>query len=266
MPSIEHADIQACLQRQSKHTCQASLYSQAMDIIDRLDRLMELNNIQRNQRRKMLAYAAGISPSAVGQWYNGSTGNIKNENLAKIVAKYGGTVDWLITGNGELIIPSDGGRPIVISGSHSHVDSNVEAAPFSPSTRKLPVISYVQAGMWGEAIDIFQPGDAEEWEEAPAAVGSSAFWLRVKGDSMTAPVGQSIPAGHLILVDPEIAAENGSLVIAKLTNSDEVTFKKLVIDAGQKYLKPLNPSYPVLPIDQECRIVGVVREAKVKLY
>jgi SOS-response transcriptional repressor LexA len=54
-------------------------------------------------------------------------------------------------------------------------------------------------------------------------------------------------------------------VIAKLTDSDEVTFKKLVIDAGQKYLKPLNPNYRTIEINGNCRIVGVVKEAKIKL-
>jgi SOS-response transcriptional repressor LexA len=65
-------------------------------------------------------------------------------------------------------------------------------------------------------------------------------------------------------VNPNIPAENGSLVVAKLDGTDEVTFKKLVIDAGQKYLKPLNQSYNPLVINGNCRIIGVVTESKYK--
>lgn len=52
---------------------------------------------------------------------------------------------------------------------------------------------------------------------------------------------------------------------AKLTDSNEATFKKWVIDAGQHYLKPLNPAYPVLTVNGNCRIIGVVTEVKFKL-
>lgn len=142
--------------------------------------------------------------------------------------------------------------------------SNVEAAPFHAPSKKLPVISQVQAGAWSEAIDYRSLGDDIEWEESPFSASDNAFWLKVVGDSMTSPVGVSIPEGHLILVDPNVPADNGSLVVAKLEGTDEVTFKKLFIDAGQKYLKPLNPNYRPIEINGNCRIVGVVKEAKVK--
>lgn len=140
---------------------------------------------------------------------------------------------------------------------------NVEPAILG-ARRKAPLISYVSAGLWNEACDPYSVGDAEDWFDAPSNASPSAFWLRVLGDSMTAPSGPSVPEGHFILVDPEVHAENGSLVVAKLLDSNEVTFKKLVIDAGRKYLKPLNPSYRTIEINGECRIVGVVTEAVIK--
>ncbi|ADZ91071.1 helix-turn-helix domain-containing protein [Marinomonas mediterranea] len=149
--------------------------------------------------------------------------------------------------------------------SSGEAESNVEAAPFKAPSKKLPVVSHVQAGAWSEAIDYRSLADDIEWEESPFSASDNAFWLKVVGDSMTSPVGTSIPEGHLILVDPDIPADNGSLVVAKLDGTDEVTFKKLYIDAGQKYLKPLNPNYRPFEINGNCRIVGVVKEAKVKL-
>ncbi|WP_257152196.1 S24 family peptidase [Vibrio cholerae] len=45
-----------------------------------------------------------------------------------------------------------------------------------------------------------------------------------------------MPSGALVLVDTEKSYQNGVLVVAKLTDVNEATFRKLVIDAGQKYL------------------------------
>lgn len=140
---------------------------------------------------------------------------------------------------------------------------NIEPA-HQGSTRKVPLISYVQAGSWEEASDPYSVGDAEDWIDAPSSAGPHAFWLRVVGDSMTSHTSPSIPEGYLILVEPDLCAGNGSLVVAKLTDTNEVTFKKLVMDAGKSYLKPLNPSYRTIEINGNCKIVGVVREAKVK--
>ena len=52
----------------------------------------------------------------------------------------------------------------------------------------------------------------------------------------------------MIVVDPELPYSFGSLVVARLDDSKEAAFKQLVIDSEQKYLKPLNPQYPAIPI------------------
>ncbi|HHL7211537.1 TPA: LexA family protein, partial [Enterobacter hormaechei subsp. xiangfangensis] len=54
-------------------------------------------------------------------------------------------------------------------------------------------------------------------------------------------------------------------VIAKLSDSNEATFKKLVIDGAQKYLKGLNPQWPLVAVNGNCRIIGVAVETKMRL-
>ena len=144
-------------------------------------------------------------------------------------------------------------------------NSNVAHAHQPRMTRKAPVISWVQAGSWVDCNDPLPLGVGDSWEDVPMNTSLNAFWLQVRGDSMTSPVGRSVPEGSLILVDPEVEADNGRLVIAKLTDSQEVTFKLLVLDGGRKYLKPLNPAYPLLEINSNCEIVGVVIESKQRL-
>ncbi|WP_302788872.1 LexA family protein, partial [Escherichia coli] len=71
--------------------------------------------------------------------------------------------------------------------------------------------------------------DIDQWLESDAHIQGEAFWLKVEGDSMTAPVGLSIPEGTFVLFDTGRDPANGSLVIAKLVEDNEATFKKLVI-------------------------------------
>lgn len=140
------------------------------------------------------------------------------------------------------------------------------AGPHKP-VDKYPLISWVSAGAWSEAVEPYSIEEISEWYESDSHIEGDAFWLRVKGDSMTSPVGLSIPEGMLVLVDTGREAKNGSLVIAKLTDANEATFKKLVIDEGmgQKYLQPLNPNQSRVQINGNCRIIGVAIETKMRL-
>ncbi|MGQ6548281.1 LexA family protein [Serratia sp. IR-2025] len=153
-------------------------------------------------------------------------------------------IDWLLTG--------------------LSVD-NAKYAGLYKSGRKYPVLSSVQAGSWAEAIETYTLSDIDLWLESDAHIQGDAFWLLVEGDSMTAPAGLSVPEGTYVLFDTGREAINGSLVIAKLSDSNEATFKKLVIDGGQRYLKGLNPQWPLIPINGNCRIIGVAVQTMMRL-
>lgn len=197
-----------------------------------------------------LAKLVDASPATVSQWENNRT--LPNgKNLNNLAKAFKVTPTWILTGKDYT--------------ANTPLSSNVAEAPAQYNTKSLPVLSHVQAGGWMEAIDYRALGNDIEWEDAPARASDNSFWLRVVGDSMTSPVGTTIPEGTLILVDPDIAPENGKLVVAKLDGTDEATFKKLVIDAGMKFLKPLNSTYPTIPINGNCQILGIVIEAKLKL-
>lgn len=124
----------------------------------------------------------------------------------------------------------------------------------------IPVISWVQAGSWCEVSDIYAVGDAEQWLPCPIAHGPRTFAVRIRGESMYNPhERRSFRDGDIIFVDPDRDALHRSLVVVKLTDSQEATFKQLIVEGDQKYLKALNPSWPepIIKIDSNAEFCGV---------
>jgi SOS-response transcriptional repressor LexA len=157
---------------------------------------------------------------------------------------------------GELLHPKGTGRA-----ERSNV---IDIEP----RRRVPLISWVQAGDFEEVQDHHAPGAADEWVDVyDTKPGDSSFALRVQGDSMTSPYpGElSFPEGTIIVVDPTRGANAGDFVVAKDVQTQQATFKKLTTDGGRWYLKPLNPSYPTIEIDDpSMRVIGRVIEYQVR--
>lgn len=144
--------------------------------------------------------------------------------------------------------------------------NNTEPGP--ESTGPYPLISWVQAGAWEEIVDNFAPGDAEQWIEAPVKVSKNSYWLRVVGESMLDPTGKrSFKDGDLVLVEPNAYAENGSLVVVRLDDESEATFKQLIVEGGRRFLKALNPNWPnrIFEVNGNATICGVVK-AKTEVF
>ena len=196
--------------------------------------------------QKALALKAGVEQPVISQLETGK--NLQSAHLPKIAHACGVSAIWLSENIGPMI-------------GAAKDNSNVGEARQPVESYRYPVISWVAAGAWAEAVEPYPAGYSDRYEFSEYDSKGPAFWLEVKGDSMTSPAGQSITEGTLILVDTEAEAAPGKLVIAKLPESNEATFKKLVNDGGRLFLKPLNPGYPIELFDERCRIVGVVVRA-----
>lgn len=202
--------------------------------------------------QERLAELVEVTPGGMGHWLNK-----RREPSLSQIAKILKAVDL-----DSLTLHSDGNLEYP---DHAWANVSSVAESVSPYRSAFPVLSSVQAGAWKEACEPYSIGEIDQWYETTEKTSGRCFWLKVEGDSMTSPSGLSIPDGAYVLVDTDRDHQNGSLVVAKLTDVNEATFKKLVIDAGQRYLKPLNPAYQMVPINGNCRIIGVVVDAKLKL-
>jgi len=206
------------------------------------------------QRRKELkltqlqvAKKVGVSHVTVSQWESDIM-KLKAENLYHLAKLLNTNARWLLSGEGSTA-PDIAGTEVTTN---------------QITVKRLPVLDYVQAASHSANSD-YSNISKMEWEDSPSNASNNAYWLKVVGDSMSAQLGLSIIEGMMVLVDPDETPKNGSFVIAKLENVEEVTFKKLAFDAGEQLLNPLNQSYRQIQVNENCQIIGVVTELRHKL-
>nr|MCH9698580.1 S24 family peptidase [Gammaproteobacteria bacterium] len=122
--------------------------------------------------------------------------------------------------------------------------------------RQLPLINWVQAGNWTEISSNDQPLEVLEYYPCPVKCSPRSFVLRVQGSSME----PKFTDGDLIFVDPDVEAVHGKFVVVQLNGSNQATFKQLIVENNQQFLKALNPDWPdrIMAIKEEATICGVV--------
>ena len=91
---------------------------------------------------------------------------------------------------------------------------------------------------------------------SPVAPRSSekTFALRVPDDSMEPEFHE----GEIIIVDPTLTGKHNLFLIARMEGDSLATFKQLIIVGNRTYLKPLNSRYPLIEVQGDLRICGVV--------
>lgn len=214
--------------------------------MDTLARRLKWARNERELTQSQLAAAARVKQSDISKLEGGSIQ--RSTALLALARALRVNPDWLDTGVGEWDTLGGGG-----GGGESNISFT--------ATRGVPLISWVQAGAFNKISDPFQPGDADEWLQCPAKHSSKSYALTVRGTSMYAPGSeQSFREGDRIFVDPEREAHHRSLVIARLDDEAEATFKQLLIEGNKRYLQALNPNWPnrIIEVNGNCTICGVV--------
>lgn len=180
----------------------------------------------------------GTTKQTVSQWEDGNILTLKAATVLNIAEASGFSPRWIESGKGPQLPRSYAGGPHIFP---------------------VPLISWVQAGNWNEIQDNYRPGEGEKVVYTSRKVGPHAYALRVVGDSMENPNGRpTYPQGSIIICDPDRQAVHGSAVIVRLDDEKQATFKQLIIDGDTRYLKPLNPRYPIIKILGAATITGVV--------
>jgi SOS-response transcriptional repressor LexA len=130
--------------------------------------------------------------------------------------------------------------------------------PIAPQ-RKIPIIPWKDIMHWDRMRSLYSEKEPEDYVINFGGFGEKCFALKVQGDSMKYSSSQkNFNEGDVIIVDPAKQAEPGKYVVYTEKDSDAASFKQYVLDGNKKFLKPLNPQYPVMPLDENIVIRGVV--------
>lgn len=198
-------------------------------------------------KAKDVVKLTGASKGAVSQWVNGVT---KPDGYYLLALSKALQCDpnWLLHGDQNEVNES--------MQSYSAIDEHSNTTQGPEILGRVPLISMVQAGNFCEAIDLFQPGDAEEWIACPANHSDQSYALRVQGESML----PRFTEGEIIIVDPNVSPDSGKFVIARRNSDQKTTFKQLMKDDGDFYLKALNPEWSdrYIRMTEEWHVCGVV--------
>ena len=181
---------------------------------------------------QQFADAVGVTRGAVQQWEKPGGTAPKRANQPRVAELLGLSIAELVSGGSNV------GHGFAIRG-------------------EVPLVSEVEAGNY-TVIDNFKPTANFETVPVSVPVKRHTYALRVHGDSMASDAGDSFPDGSIVVVEPEMKAQSGDYVIV-LNTENQTTFKQLVRDGGEFYLKPLNTRYPIKPLGS-ARIIGVIRE------
>jgi SOS-response transcriptional repressor LexA len=124
--------------------------------------------------------------------------------------------------------------------------------------RRIPVVSWVRAGVRHDSTDPNEPGDSAEWIESDVE-GANVFSLIVMGDSME----PEFLEGEIIIINPNKEALPGDFIIVKSPDG-ETTFKQLKRYGNRWVLHPLNPRYEDMEVRRgDFSIIGkVVKKEK----
>lgn len=204
-----------------------------------------------------LAREIGVTPQSV-QYLCALENNAQGSKHTTAIARATGVcAEWLASGAGWAALASKEGV----------TPHNIEAV--ARDTLRLPVLSYVQAGVMTEVGCVEPSRVYDDYITTDLRLSEQSFALEIKGDSMVAPPGSgedSFHEGDRIIVDCTITPLPGDFVVAR-NGEHEATFKKYrprgVNEHGREVfeLVPLNPDYPILRNDrQDVHIIGVMVE------
>ncbi|TNI81183.1 DNA-binding protein [Aeromonas veronii] len=190
-----------------------------------------------------LAQMLGIKAPSVVQWESDKT-NLSGENLLNAAKLFGVTPDYILYG-GEI---------------EQSAVPNMEMA--QPDIHRIPVISYVQAGVWTAPNEIRECDGNMAYITTDLELGDRAFAIVIRGNSME----PEFTEGDLVLIDPDEPLHPGDFVVAK-NGEEEATFKKYrprgYSEDGKEIfeLAPLNDDYATMRSDrQPIQIIGTMVE------
>ena len=184
-------------------------------ISERIEVLLKTNGVATREIKRTLSDICGISYQAVSQWFNGSTKNIESKHLANIAKKYNASLEWLITGTGEMVAQ--------------------EYEPETATEEHFAFIPFYDAH--GSCGDGYANGDhavikselafKRSWLKDEGLQEKDLAIITAKGDSMSPTIND----GSILLINTNYKRVESGRVYA-IAVDDQVRVKRLFLGLG----------------------------------
>ena len=199
--------------------------------------------------QKELADRVGISQTAIHKLECGRSQS--SRRTVAIALTCGVDPIWLDTGRGEM----------VLAGAQPGMDGNgLMKAAEQGEIYRIPIIARIPLIPWSEASNFcgggadYHPQDVKTWIPVAPRTSDKTYALRVPDDSMEPDFQER----EFIIVDPTMPGEHNQFLVARMEEEIMPTFKQLIVHGNRRYLKPLNPRYPLIDIRGQLLTCGVV--------
>lgn len=185
-----------------------------------------------------LARRTGIGQPVVHRIASGETDNPKVATLSPIANFFAISISQLI---GDEPLPENRLPGTYNPGIHGWI--------------QVPLLSWEQLPEWPNLTDHSKPTLSVSTD---LNLSDNAYALVVKDNTME----PRFPEGTLIIADPAIQPENRDFAIVCIEGHKAPTFKQVLIDGNQTYLKPLNSDFKPFLLDKKHRFLGTMVQAR----
>lgn len=189
-----------------------------------------------------LARRTGIPQPTLHRILSGATRSPRGDSLSPLANFFSITISQLI---GDDALPKER-----IPGTYN---------PGIQGWTTLPMLSWEQSTQWPKLKAELMKTEWDQWTSTDTKIGPHGFGLMVSGDSMS----PRFVDGTILIIDPDYPANDRDYVVVHLKGQKNATFKQLMVDGDDKYLKPLNAEFKTTILNEgEFRILGVMVQCR----
>lgn len=120
---------------------------------------------------------------------------------------------------------------------------------------RIPLIDMTQASQWYRSPEAISPAG---YVMIDTEISTQGFAITLKDSTME----PNFPEGTMLIIDPLLKAKNQDYVIAYHETQSLATFKQLLLDGNDIYLKPLNPEFKTIKATDTHVIMGTMIQAR----
>lgn len=185
-----------------------------------------------------LARRTGIGQPVIHRICSGETDNPKVATLSPIANFFAISISQLI---GDEPLPVNR-----IPGTYN---------PGITGWTQIPLLSWEQAANWPNLGESSKPTQTISTD---LNLNENSYALTVKDVTME----PRFPEGTVLIVDPNLQPQDRDFVIVHINGQKLPSFKQVLIDGDNVYLKPLNPDFKTVLLDKQHKFLGVMVQAR----